>query len=176
MNAPETINIEKYAEALNELIGVDSAYMAGDKSVDAIVELIVAAKKLENRVKKLTEENERLRTERNEVTTNSLLEFSAIISYLRSLIKKSDVGLYNYPVITHEFLDKLEKERLGGHKDPVGERGECGLKRDCVADAVCRMQERLKYSLCCVPQCHFTYAEVEFHIDRIAKEVLEENK
>ena len=60
MNTPETINIEKYAEALNNLIGVDSAYMAGDKDVDAIVEVIVAAKKLENRVKELKAENERL--------------------------------------------------------------------------------------------------------------------
>ena len=42
------------------------------------------------------------------------------------------------------------------------------------ADTVQKMQERLKYSLCCVPQCHFNYAEVEFHIDRIAKEMLEE--
>lgn len=61
MNTPETINIEKYAEALNNLVGVDSAYMAGDKSVDAIVELIVAAKKLENKVKELTEENDELK-------------------------------------------------------------------------------------------------------------------
>ena len=56
MNTPETINIEKYANALNNLIGVDSAYMAGDKDVDAIVEVIVAAKKLENRVKELEKE------------------------------------------------------------------------------------------------------------------------
>lgn len=61
MNTPETINIEKYANALNNLIGVDSAYLAGDKDVDAIVELIVAAKKLENRVKELTEENDKLK-------------------------------------------------------------------------------------------------------------------
>ncbi len=60
MNAPEAINIEKYAEALNNLIGVDSAYMTGDKDVNAIVEVIVAAKKLENRVKELEEENEML--------------------------------------------------------------------------------------------------------------------
>ena len=58
MNIPETINIEKYAEALNNLIGVDSAYMAGDKDVDAIVEVIVAAKKLENRVKELEAEKD----------------------------------------------------------------------------------------------------------------------
>lgn len=44
----------------------------------------------------------------------------------------------------------------------------------CKADTVHKMQERLKYSLCCIPQCHFTYAEVEFHIDRIAKEMLED--
>lgn len=56
MNTPETINIEKYAEALNNLIGVDSAYFQGDKDVDAIVEVIVAAKKLENRVKELEKE------------------------------------------------------------------------------------------------------------------------
>lgn len=46
MNTPETINIEKYANALNNLIGVDSAYLRGDKDVDAIVELIVVAKKV----------------------------------------------------------------------------------------------------------------------------------
>ena len=63
MNTPETINIEKYAEALNNLIGIDSVYMVGDKDVDAIVEVIVAAKKLESRVKELTEENKRLRNE-----------------------------------------------------------------------------------------------------------------
>ena len=40
MNTPETINIEKYSEALNNLIGVDSAYYKGDKDVDAIVEVM----------------------------------------------------------------------------------------------------------------------------------------
>ena len=61
MNTPETINIEKYAEALNELIGIDSAYLGdSDKNVNAIIEVIVAAKKLENRVKELETENEKL--------------------------------------------------------------------------------------------------------------------
>lgn len=59
MNTPETINIEKYAKALNNLIGIDSAYMTGDKDVDTIVEVIVAAKKLENRVKELEVENKK---------------------------------------------------------------------------------------------------------------------
>lgn len=75
MNTPETINIEKYAHALNNLIGVDSAYFQGDKDVDAIVEVIVAAKKLENRVKELAEENEYLK-QQNEIyeTLNKKLE------------------------------------------------------------------------------------------------------
>lgn len=60
MNTPETIHIEKYAHALNELIGIDSTYIAGDKNVDAIVELIVAAKKLENRIKELSDANDKL--------------------------------------------------------------------------------------------------------------------
>ena len=61
MNTPETINIEKYAEALNELIGMDSAYLGdSDKNVNSIIEVIVAAKKLENRVKELEAEKDAL--------------------------------------------------------------------------------------------------------------------
>lgn len=61
MNTPETINIEKYAHALNELIGIDSAYLGdSDENVNAIIEVIVAAKKLENRVKELEVEKNKL--------------------------------------------------------------------------------------------------------------------
>lgn len=70
MNTPETIDIKKYANALNELIGIDSAYMAGDKSVDAIVEVIVAAKKLENKVKELTEQLEQEQSWANSMIDN----------------------------------------------------------------------------------------------------------
>lgn len=61
MNTLETINIEKYANALNELIGIDSDYLGdSDKNVNAIIEVIVAAKKLENRVKELEKEKSNL--------------------------------------------------------------------------------------------------------------------
>ena len=63
MNTPETINIEKYSEALNNLIGVDSAYYKGDKDVEALVEVILAAKKLENRIKELKAEIGELKSE-----------------------------------------------------------------------------------------------------------------
>lgn len=54
MNAPETINIEKYANALNALVGMDIGYLGdSDENVNAIVEVIVAAKKLDGRVKEL---------------------------------------------------------------------------------------------------------------------------
>ena len=42
------------------------------------------------------------------------------------------------------------------------------------ADTVKRMQERLKARCSCIPQHHFTYAEVAFWIDQITKELLEE--
>ena len=61
MNTPETINIEKYAEALNNLVGMDIGYLGdSDKNVNAIVEVIRAAKKFENRVKELEAEKVKL--------------------------------------------------------------------------------------------------------------------
>ena len=58
MNQPKIFNIEKYIEALNNLLGVDHAYFSGDENVESIVELIVKAKEL-------AEENEMLKKERN---------------------------------------------------------------------------------------------------------------
>lgn len=55
-----TIDIKKYAEALNNLIGVDSAYLKGDNDVDAIVEIITLAKKMENTINRQKAEIERL--------------------------------------------------------------------------------------------------------------------
>lgn len=60
MNTPETINIEKYAEALNNLVGMDIGYLGeSDENVNAIVEVIRAAKALENMVKELTEQSKK---------------------------------------------------------------------------------------------------------------------
>lgn len=61
MNTPETINIEKYAEALNNLVGMDIGYLGdSDENVNAIVEAINIAIRLEKKVRELTEENEML--------------------------------------------------------------------------------------------------------------------
>lgn len=62
-NEIKTIDVEKYAEALNNLLGVDSAYFNGDKDVDAIVEIIVLAKKFEGIIKGQKAEIERKTTE-----------------------------------------------------------------------------------------------------------------
>lgn len=48
------MNIKKYIEALNNLLGADHAYYQGDENVDAIIEVIVTAKEL-------AEENEKLK-------------------------------------------------------------------------------------------------------------------
>lgn len=50
------MNIEKYIEALNNLLGTDCMYYQGDKDVEVILEVIVAAKEL-------SEENEKLRAQ-----------------------------------------------------------------------------------------------------------------
>ena len=61
MNTPTTINIEKYAHALNNLVGMDIGYLGdSDENVNAIVEVIRAAKALENRVKELEAEKDAL--------------------------------------------------------------------------------------------------------------------
>lgn len=62
-----TIDIEKYAKALNNLIGVDNAYLKGDKDVDAIVEIIVMAKKMEGIINRQKAEIEKLHTSIKEV-------------------------------------------------------------------------------------------------------------
>lgn len=41
------------------------------------------------------------------------------------------------------------------------------------AEAVKEFAERLKYRTCCIPQLHFTYGEVEYHIDNLVKEFTE---
>jgi hypothetical protein len=46
MNEQNKFNIEKYVNALNDLLGVDHGYFLGDEKVDTLVELIVMAKEL----------------------------------------------------------------------------------------------------------------------------------
>ena len=50
------INVDKYIEALNNILGVDNAYFNGDKDVDAIVEVITHAKKMEDTINRLQAE------------------------------------------------------------------------------------------------------------------------
>lgn len=153
MNTPETINIEKYAKALNELIGVDSAYMAGDKDVDAIVELIVAAKKLENRVKKLTEENEKLR---GLYEHNSQLAIDSERK-LEQYKKSRDDELSRVHMLLSMAWESIEqKDQLLGT-----------IKADTVREIQEKIRAKSEYG---------TINISLWQLDQIAKEVLEENK
>lgn len=62
------MNIEKYIEALNSLLGADNAYYQGDKDRDAIVELIVMAKGLAEENAALRKELESLEGKNDEIT------------------------------------------------------------------------------------------------------------
>ena len=59
-------DLEKYAKALNELIGMDVAYFQGDPHVDAMVECIVTAKKYEKKIRELETKVGELRAELKE--------------------------------------------------------------------------------------------------------------
>ena len=148
MNTPETINIEKYAEALNELIGVDSAYMVGDKSVDTILELIVAAKKLENKVKELTEENEKLKAENED---------------LKIYYKDFKYRLKEAQSITSDLVKESD--------DLKAELWECvNIKAQTKADTVRKMQEKIR-----AKSEYGTINISSWQLDQIAEEMLEEN-
>lgn len=62
------MNIEKYIEALNSLLGADNAYYQGDKDRDAIVELIVMAKGLAEENAAIRKELESLEEKNDEIT------------------------------------------------------------------------------------------------------------
>ena len=144
MNTPETINIEKYAHALNELIGIDSAYLGDtDKNVNAIIEVIVAAKKLVNRVKELEAEN------RN-------LEY-VLLGVMHSVDKWLDGAELEMDEVsraatvrekTLQIVEKLTEEneklnKLLEHCEDDGEYWE-GKYNNAVNDTIHRMQSMIK--------------------------------
>lgn len=49
----DKIDLEKYVEALNNILGADNAYFRGDKDVDAIVELISIANRQQAEIERL---------------------------------------------------------------------------------------------------------------------------
>ena len=159
MNTPETINIEKYAEALNNLIGADSAYFRGDKDVGAIVEVIVAAKKLENRVKELTEELENERTWADSMIDNLRDDIRELTEENEYLQQQNEI----YTVLNKKLEDVCESYAW---QYGTAVSKELFLKKER-ADTVKKMQERLKSGWCTDNErcCEF--------IDQIAKELLE---
>lgn len=116
-----TVDIEKYAKALNNLIGVDSAYFKGDKDVDTIVEIIVMAKKMEGIINRQKAEIERLKKQ-SEYRRDYLGYFpklertEAIKEFAEKLLDKydiwteSDATEYRY---VEELVDSLVKEMVG---------------------------------------------------------------
>ena len=114
MNTPETINIEKYAHALNELIGIDSAYLGdSDKNVNAIIEVIVAAKKLENRVKELEAKKAELWEERNRIY-DDLQDWKEIAEGYRKMFEdcyeEKDALIKNYAQCLKDYARDIFKE------------------------------------------------------------------
>lgn len=121
----ETINVEKYINALNNLLGSDNAYYAGDPDVDAIVEVIVANKKLEERVKELEAELDKLKEKRylkydlhSVIDLPTVLENTrkdAINDFVDELLEQSHQeylldGIENYYCVTYQSIEKIIKK------------------------------------------------------------------
>lgn len=111
-----TIDIEKYAKALNNLIGVDNAYLKGDKDVDAIVEIIVMAKKMEGIINRQKAELDDLREivymDRTDAIKN--LKAEAIKEFaekLKDIFVTIDGTFECWEV--EEHIDNLVKEMTG---------------------------------------------------------------
>ena len=129
MNTPETINIEKYAHALNSLVGMDIGYLGeSDENVNAIVEVIRAAKALENRVKELEAELDELKAKRYlKYNLHSVIDLPAVLENTRKdaindfvdeLLKQSHQeylfdGIDNYYCLTYQQIEQIIKTVLG---------------------------------------------------------------
>ena len=123
MDTPKTINLEKYIEALDNLCGCDHAYFTNNSDVDTIVEAIVTVKKLEDKVKKLAEENERLnkllkccrddeeylKEKYNNVVNNT-------VNKMQTMIQEKCIGGGIWPAFVAKVIkdvgDKLLEEQL----------------------------------------------------------------
>ena len=123
----KTINVEKYKEALNNIMRTDSTRHKGDPDVDAITEVIMIAKELENKVKKLTDENERLKTQRYlKYDLHTVIDLKSVLYNTRKdaidelidlLLKKAHTeylldGVDNYYCFTYNQIDDIAKEML----------------------------------------------------------------
>ena len=104
MNKPEMISTEKYAEALNNLVGMDIGYLGdSDEDVNTIVELIKIAKLLEFKVDELAAENERLRKK----TADEILGDIC----MRGVVTIDGIDRKHCSVeVTFETLDQIAKQ------------------------------------------------------------------
>ena len=142
------LNGEQIKRALEE---VEDTYIYLYKGTDGVwhevrySHILALINSQEQKIKELTEENERLR-------------------WISASICIGDV-------ITPEQMEELRMAHTlpGMHGDPVGEIGECGMKHKCVAETVQKMQEKLKNYLREVADGDIGYS----WIDQIAKEMLE---
>ena len=121
------VDVEKYGKALNNLIGVDSAYFNGDKDVDAIVEVITLAKKYENIINRQKTAIERFKEgmyferERVDNIPNLLLRVKSetIEEFVERLKEELEVA-FDEPIfdtiigkIIESTIDRLIKEMIG---------------------------------------------------------------
>lgn len=125
------IDIQKYVNALNKLLGADNAYYAGVEEVDAIVEIIKIAKDFEETIATLQAENESLKrqldnSKLHQKETYKALQDEKSLRFNEDFIKaeaykeciekvkeKAESISSGYVLIAEMRLDEISKEMVG---------------------------------------------------------------
>jgi hypothetical protein len=118
-----TIDFEKYVEALNNILGADNAYFQGDKDVDAIVELINIVKsqkaeieRLEIRLKKERRQFEALSKMYSEIRAEAIKEFAERLKVKQAFHYCVNGETIEITDMINATIDNLVKEMVGEDK------------------------------------------------------------
>ena len=88
-------------------------------------------------------------------------------------LEREVFNLLNRQKAEIERLRGLVEECVDSNEAWVRDNGELRNElKTAKAEAIKEFAERLKYRTCCIPQHHFTYGEVEYHVDYLVKELI----
>ena len=118
------MNIEKYIDALDNLLGVDNAYFRGDSNVDAIVELIKIANGQQAEIERLTSKLEKREAELDRLTIYfdeavvkklETTKAEAVKEFMERFESKVNCIPQHHFTLTQVLfdLDKTKKEMVG---------------------------------------------------------------
>ena len=95
-------DMQKYIDALDELIGADHAYFSGDPQIELILEVIRIAKEYETIINELYSKNQSLKTENTLLQQQVLVENKTTATAIRAEHKQQQMNA--------EYIRRLKEE------------------------------------------------------------------